>query len=151
MTCIYLLYIYIYIKKNRQETMFEFLSCFRSFHNLFYLKRRKINVRTVRDRSILSHSKNLHIKAYNRETKLVQTLCTQRHFSRFTDTMCFKKEKKKAFPHPTPLDNVVTMVKQPNFLWRVGSRLLSLPKYTSIRCPFDKSLKKFVAERSWMM
>ena len=90
--------------------MFEFLSCFRSFHTLFYSKRSTFNVRTVRDRSILSYSKkNLHIEAYNRGQNQF------RHFA-LNDTMCFKKEKKKAFPHPTPRDNVVTMVKQPNFL-----------------------------------
>ena len=86
--------------------------------------------------------KNLHIEAYNRGQNQF------RHFA-LNDTMCFKKEKKKAFPHPTPLDNVVTMVKQPNFLWRVGSRLFSLPKYTSTGCLSDESLKKFVADRRW--
>ena len=72
-------------------------------------------MRTVRDRLTLSYSKKLTHKGLQSGTKLVQGLCTQRHFLRFTDTMCSKRKKKKAFPHLTPLDNVVTMVKQPNF------------------------------------
>ena len=38
---------------------------------------------------ILSYSKNLTHKGLQSGTKSVQTLCTQRHFSRFTDTMPF--------------------------------------------------------------
>ena len=129
--------------------MFEFLSCFKSCHTLFYSKRSTFNVRTVRDRSILSYSKKLTRKGLQSGTKSVQTLWTQRHSLRFADTMCSKREKKKAFPHPTPLDNVVTMVKQPNFVWRLGSRLFSLPKYTSTSCLSDESLKKFVADCRW--
>ena len=61
-------------------------------------------------------AKKLTHRGLQSGTKSVQTLSTQRHFPRFTDTVCSKREKKKAFPHPTPLDNVVTMVKQPNFV-----------------------------------
>lgn len=77
--------------------MFEFLSCFRNFHTLFYSKRRTFNVRTVRDRSILSYNKKLTHKGLQSGTKSVQTLCTQRHFLRFTDTMCSKRKKRKPF------------------------------------------------------